>query len=89
MRSQPGIDGTRWCPPVPPRPRACRPLPGPRNNALLRGYPVAAELRFQQRCWPPRPRQPWPFETESRAPGTGLAMGCIPRRRQWWEVVGW
>jgi hypothetical protein len=34
-------------------------------------------------CWPfPVPRQPWPFETESRAPGTGLiasfATFCAP-----------
>jgi hypothetical protein len=87
MRRQPSFDGTRWCPPVPPRPQVCGPVRGERRNALLRGYPVAAELRFQSRGWPPRPRNPWPWESETRPAGTGLMMGCIPQRRPWWHVV--
>jgi hypothetical protein len=79
MRHWPTFEGTRWCPPVPPRPHVCKPLPGPRQDALLRGYPVASELRFRQTCWP-FPRQPWPFESETRAPGTGLAIGKMPKR---------
>lgn len=26
----------------------------------------------------PYPRMPWPFESETRAPGTGLIWGCKP-----------
>ena len=30
--------------------------------------------------WWPFPRPPWPFETESRAPGTGLLWGTARHR---------
>jgi hypothetical protein len=52
----------------------------------LRGYPVPSQVRFRQNP-APFPRRPWPYESETRAPGTGLAMGRIPRRRPHLEVV--
>lgn len=87
------------CPPPcpPPRPRPPRPwwaiskrekfACGFIRQPSLRGYPVPAAVRF--RDWPtwPFPRRPWPFESETRAPGTGLALGRIPHRRPFWEVV--
>jgi len=39
------------------------------------GYPVRAQIAFRGG---PFPRRPWPFETETRAAGTGLAMGRLP-----------
>jgi len=68
-----------FCPPMPAQKLAlpagpCRyTLPG--SHCLDPGY-------FQQRTGPPQfvgqwpfPRMPWAFETESRAPGTGLISG--------------
>lgn len=84
-----------------PRPPPCPPPPRPWwaislhakyahgfiRRPALRGYPVPAEVRFENCPTWPFPRRPWPFESETRAPGTGLALGRIPHRRPYWEVV--
>lgn len=45
------------------------------------GWPVRAKLGFCPNPFDPRmPRIPWPYETESRAAGTGLVMGKLFHR---------
>lgn len=49
--------------------------------AQTRGWPVRAKIAFRPNPLDPHmPRMPWPYETESRAAGTGLAMGRLPHR---------
>jgi hypothetical protein len=72
----------RWC-----QCRSCWVQPSPwwlmQRGYMLqpctRGWPVRAKVGF---CPNPvdwrMPRLPWPYETESRAPGTGLVMGKMP-----------
>ena len=48
-----------------------------------RGWPAMANIAFQptSAALPFTPRKPWVYETESRAAGTGLVMGCMPCRQ--------
>jgi hypothetical protein len=44
-----------------------------------RGWPVRAKIAFcPNPVAPLSPRTPWKYETETRAPGTGLVMGMMP-----------
>lgn len=47
------------------------------------GYPISSMITF----WPrPQhmPRTPWPYESETRAAGTGLALGYAHRQDPVW-----
>ena len=75
--------------------RRCLPIPAgppqyvlPRSQLLDPGWYQATSTTW------PFPRAPWPLETESRAPGTGLIWGpprfcpppppCFPPRSSRW-----
>jgi len=51
------------------------------------GWPAEAQIRFTPSPMHPHmPRLPWPYETESRPPGTGLVMGQIPPREMKYQI---
>jgi len=61
----------------PPQTPACPALPaGPPRYVMPASHTLDPPYAWMTATWP-FPRPPWPYETESRAPGTGLLRSFI------------